>query len=108
MTETENIETESKFDKGVKTTKRVAQFIAKRSVSATMVTLVHQNTKTFNNAQKAQLYIGAYLVGSKVADVCWDEASKKFDDAVQFIKTLKADYDEESNDKDVHVITDAE
>lgn len=47
---------------------KVVTFIVGGAVSATAVSLIHQNTTTYNKRQTAQLYIGAYVIGAMIAD----------------------------------------
>lgn len=47
---------------------KIVANLAAGCVSATVVSLIHQNTTTYNKRQTVQLYIGAYVVGAMFAD----------------------------------------
>lgn len=42
--------------------------LAAGAVSSVVVSIIHQNTTTYNRGQKAKLYIGAYVLGAMAAD----------------------------------------
>lgn len=42
--------------------------LAAGAVSATVVSLIHQNTTTYSRGQAVQLYVGAAVIGAMVAD----------------------------------------
>jgi hypothetical protein len=46
--------------------------LAAGAVSATVVSLIHQNTTTYSRGQAVQLYVGAAVVGAMVADKAAD------------------------------------
>jgi hypothetical protein len=83
-----NPETKKKYFNS-KNAKRVAKFVTTRTVSGTVVSLIHQNTTTYSVPQKVSLYIGAFLVGSMVADNAWDHTEKQIDDLTKAFKESK-------------------
>lgn len=84
---TENKTTPSKLD----TTKSIARLIATRATSGVVVTLAHQNIdmNDFSRLQKAGVYVGAYLIGSMVADAAADHLSDKIDSIVKVVSEFK-------------------
>lgn len=75
-----------KTESRIQTAKKVVKFVSVKSVSATVVTIIHQNTETFSKSQKAQLYIGAFLVSNMVADQVWDHTEAKINDIIEAIR----------------------
>lgn len=75
-----------KTESRIKMTKKVVRFVAVRTVSGTVVTLVHQNVETFSKSQKASLYVGAYLVASMVADKAWDHLEAEIDEVIDIFR----------------------
>lgn len=73
----------------IKTVKMVARFIVGRSVSAVIVTLVHQNVATTSRFQKLQLYIGAYVIGSMVSDQARIKTNHAVDKSLSFWTEVK-------------------
>lgn len=69
--------------------KTVANFIVGRSVSAVIVTLAHQNATPVTRLQTAELYIGAYVLGSMVASAAQDHTEKKIDEIAVLVDTVK-------------------
>lgn len=90
MTETET--TPSKFA----TAKSIARFAASRATSGVVVTLIHQNIDTdgFTRTQRAAVYVGAYLIGSKVADTVVDHMEERIDEIAKLVRELRADKSE--------------
>lgn len=76
----------NKTESRIKMTKKVVRFVAVRTVSGTVVTLVHQNVETFSKSQKASLYVGAYLVASMVADKAWDHLEAEIDEIIDIFR----------------------
>lgn len=89
MTETEIETTSSKFA----TAKSIARFAASRAVSGTVVTLVHQNIDMddFTRMQRVAVYVGAYMIGSKVADVVVDHMEERVDSMLKLVTELRKD-----------------
>lgn len=71
--------------------KTVARFIVARSVSGVIVTIAHQNITTETKLQTAELYVGAYVLGSMVADAAKDHTDKKIDDVAELVDKIKAE-----------------
>ena len=69
-------EAPEKFTPSKIATKAVT-FIVGGAVSATAVSLIHQNTTTYTKRQTAQLYIGAYVIGAMIADKAEEWAAAK-------------------------------
>jgi hypothetical protein len=69
--------------------KTVVNFVVARSVSGVIVTALHQNVTTETRMQNLQLYIGAYVVGSMVADRAQDHVEKTIDQIATAIETVK-------------------
>lgn len=69
--------------------KTVANFIVARSVSAVIVTIAHQNITPVTRLQTAELYIGAYVLGSMVAGHAQDHTEKKIDEVADAIEKVK-------------------
>lgn len=69
--------------------KTVANFVVARSVSAVIVNLAHQNITPANKLQIAELYIGAYALGSMVASAAQDHTEKQIDHAADAIDQIK-------------------
>jgi len=69
--------------------KTVANVIVARSVSVVIVTATHQNVTTFTKLQSAELYVGAFVLGSMVASAAQEHTSKKIDEAAAFIAKFK-------------------
>lgn len=82
------------------TTKTILRLIATRATSGVVVTLAHQNIDNtdFTRLQKAGVYVGAYLVGSMVADAAADHVSEKFDSIVKAIGEMKTAKSKSEND----------
>ena len=93
-----------KTESRINTTKRVVRFAAVKSVSGAVVTVLHQNTETFNKLQKAQLYIGAYLVANMVADKAWDHLEAQIDDVIDVFRPKDEDTKFEDTDVDITVV----
>lgn len=70
--------------------KTVTNFIVARSVSAVIVTIAHQNVTPASKLQVAELYIGAYVLGSMVAGHAQDHTEKKIDELAAVIDQVKA------------------
>jgi hypothetical protein len=69
--------------------KTAANFIVARSVSAVVVTIAHQNIKTESKLQNAELYVGAYVLGSMAADRAQEHIEKKIDAIADGIEKAK-------------------
>lgn len=69
--------------------KTVANFVVARSVSAVVVTVLHQNVTPANRLQIAELYVGAYVLGSMVAGHAQDHTEKKIDEIAESIDKIK-------------------
>lgn len=82
------------------TTKSIARLVATRAVSGVVVTLAHQNLDTtdFTRLQKAGVYVGAYLIGSMVADAAADHVSDKIDMIAKVVREIKNGSDETETD----------
>lgn len=91
MTENETTKS-SKFA----TAKTLAHIVAVRASSGVVVTLVHQNLDTtdFTRLQKASVYVGAYLIGSMVADAAAEHLTKKFDMIVEAVAETKKNFED--------------
>jgi hypothetical protein len=72
------------------TAKNIVKFVVGRSVSGVVVTVLHNNCPVEGKAQKAQLYIGAYVVGSMVADAAVDHVITEIDRIRGLVRELKA------------------
>lgn len=70
--------------------KSVTGFIVARSVSAVIVTIAHQNATPANKLQVAELYIGAYVLGSMVAGHARTHTDQKIDDVADALAEVKA------------------
>ena len=66
----------------IKITKEIASFVVGHSVSAVIVTNIHQNTIPITTRQKVQLYIGAFVVGAMVAEKAHAYTDQKIDEIV--------------------------
>lgn len=97
MTETTTPETNNKLV----IAKKIARFVAVRSVSGVVVTVIHQNVSVASKPAKVQLYIGAFLLGSMAADAAWDHAEQQIDEVVTAVREARA----QSKDT-AHVVTD--
>lgn len=73
----------------IKIAKGIARAVVKYSVSGVVVTAIHNITPTYDKKQKAQLYIGAYVVGSMVADKAEEHIDSQIDALVEAIETIK-------------------
>lgn len=73
--------------------KFVAGIVVTSSVSKVIVSLAHQNVTTATNVQTAQLYIGAYVLGSMVASSASEYVDGKIDRLADAIAKLKKDAD---------------
>lgn len=73
------------------TAKSIARFAAIRATSGVVVTIIHQNIDTdgFSRTQRAAVYVGAYLIGSKVADVAADHMEQKIDSIVKAVREIR-------------------
>lgn len=69
--------------------KTVANFIVARSVSAVVVTIAHQNVTPANRLQLAELYIGAYVLGSMAANAAQEHTEKQIDSLAEAIEKVK-------------------
>jgi len=69
--------------------KTVANFVVARSVSSVVVTIAHQNIATANKLQVAELYIGAYALGSMCAKAAQDHTEKQIDAVAEAIDKIK-------------------
>lgn len=69
--------------------KTVANFVVARSVSSVIVTIAHQNITTHNKLQVAELYIGAYVLGSMVAGQAQKHTEEQIDKAADMIEKVK-------------------
>jgi len=67
---------------GIVTLKFVTRHVVGYSVSAVIVTFLHQNTQTFSTTDKAKLYIGAGAIGAILADACRDRVNKNVDGVI--------------------------
>lgn len=90
----------TRLDEALMTAKIVTKFIARRSVSATVVTLIHHNTPTYNKAQKAQLYVGGAVIGEMVAAKASDHVGARFDSAVRVIKMTHKKLEDAASEND--------
>lgn len=68
-----------KTERYLKNAKTIVKFVAGRSVSVTVATIVHQNVTTETKAQKAQVAVGAYVVSEMVAAKTRDYVGDRFD-----------------------------
>ncbi len=73
----------------IEMTKTIAKLVVGTSVSSVIVTIIHQNTETFKPSQKAQLYIGAYVIGAMVAKQAGTWTDEKVDQIVVLIDSIK-------------------
>jgi hypothetical protein len=68
------------------TPNKIAKSIVRRAatytVSGVIVSLIHQNTTTYNTRQKVQLYVGAYILGAMVADKAADYVIEQYNDTI--------------------------
>ena len=64
---------------GVTTLKFVTRNVVGYSVSAVIVTFLHQNTQTFSTTDKVKLYVGAGAIGAILADAARDRVNKNID-----------------------------
>lgn len=69
--------------------RRIARFVAVRSVSGVVVTAVHQNVAVEGKLAKIQLYVGTFLLGSMVADKVWDHTEKQIDEIVEAVQEAR-------------------
>lgn len=65
---------------------KIVANIAAGAVSATVVSLIHQNTTTYNKRQTVQLYVGAYVVGAMVADKAEEYVTAKVQPTFQALQ----------------------
>lgn len=76
----------NKTESRIQTTKKVVRFVAVKSITGTVVTVLHQNIETFSKTQKVQLYIGAALVANVVADKAWDHFEAQIDELIDVFR----------------------
>lgn len=84
----------SKMQLTKKITKTVVSYGVKYCVSGTIITLVHYNTPTFSKSQKAQLYVGAAVVGWMVSDAAADYVSQEIDDIFAIFEKSETETDD--------------
>lgn len=92
MTDTET-ETTSRPISYLKTAKVVVKFVARRSVSTTVATIIHQNTKSEDARTRAQLTVGGFVLGEMVAAKTNEFVSDRFDSYVKLARETKEKVD---------------
>jgi hypothetical protein len=59
--------------------KKITRRVVGYSVTAVIITLIHQNIVTDKKRQVVQLYIGAFVIGEMISDKAEDWTDDKFD-----------------------------
>lgn len=69
-----------------KIAKEITSFVVGHSVGAVIVTNIHQNTTPITPRQKAQLYIGAFVIGQMVTEKAHAYTDQKIDEFITWWK----------------------
>lgn len=92
----ETLETPENEDPNLTVTKTITKFVVARCVSGVVVTLLHNNVQTHTKGQKAQLYVGAFVVGAMVADKAEDWTNTQIDEIADVVRKIKGHFKKEA------------
>lgn len=70
--------------------KKITRRIVGYSVTAVVITLIHQNIVTDKKRQVVQLYVGAFVIGEMVSDKAETWTDDKIDTIIEAFEQIKS------------------